>query len=102
MGGANKGVRNVVRGSPEYKTMLAWIAAGAPGPTGKEPKVERLIVEPPAKTYEPNSSQRLTVRAEYSDGSKRDVTSLALFQPNEQGLAQVDESGKVTALRPGA
>ena len=98
----HKGGRKLDPASPEYRTLLAWIAAGAPGPTGSEPKVTRLVVSPALKSYEPNASQSLTVRADYSDGSSRDVTKLALFQSNEAGLASVDDSGKVTALRPGA
>ena len=34
-------------------------------------------------------------------GTRRDVTRLALFKSNQEGLASVDEAGVVTALRPG-
>ena len=89
-------------GSPEYQTLLAWIAAGTPGPTGKDPVVVRLGVEPAGATYEPGRSTALKVLAYGPDGSARDVTRLALFKSNEEGLASVDESGVVRALRPGA
>jgi hypothetical protein len=38
----------------------------------------------------------LRVVARYSDGSETDVTSLARFQSNQEGLAAVDETGLVT------
>jgi len=44
------------------------------------------------------SEHALRVTAEYSDGSKRDVTSLALFESNDTAMASVDEHGKVTIL----
>jgi hypothetical protein len=98
----HKGGRKLIPGSQEYKTLLSWIASGAPGPSSKEARVEKLFIEPPASQYKPNESRKLIVTAEYSDGSSRDVTSLALFQVNEEGLAGVDEYGTVSALRPGA
>ena len=89
-------------GSAEYQTLLAWIAAGTPGPTGKEAVVAKLVVEPAASTYEPGRSVALKVIAHDSNGSVRDVTRLALFRSNEEGLAEVDDSGTVKAQRPGA
>jgi hypothetical protein len=89
-------------GSPEYQTLLAWIAAGTPGPTGKEPVVTRLEIEPADSNYEPGRSVALKVMAHDSAGGVRDVTRLALFKSNEEGLAEVNEGGTVKALRPGA
>ncbi len=98
----HKGGHKLIAGSPEYRILLAWIAAGAPAPSGKEPKVERIAVEPPAKVYAARTDQPLSVKAVYSDGIQRDVTRLALFKTNDEGLASVDENGLVKALRPGA
>ena len=98
----HQGGMKLKAGSAEYQTLLAWIAAGTPGPTGKEPVVTRLAIEPAASTYEPGRSVALKVTATDSTGALRDVTRLALFQSNEEGLAEVDEAGVVKALRPGA
>ncbi len=97
----HQGGARLVPGSPEYQTLLAWVAAGAPGPTGREPTVARLAIEPPSATYEPGRSVPLKVLAHDSAGGVRDVTRLALFKSNEEGLAKVDEGGRVEALRPG-
>jgi len=96
------GGQKLKAGTPEHQTLLAWIAAGAPGPTGKEPVVTRLEIEPAAATYAPGRSVALSLRAHDSAGGVRDVTRLALFKSNEEGLARVDEGGRVEALRPGA
>jgi hypothetical protein len=47
------------------------------------------------------STQQLTVRARYSDGSDRDVTSLAVFLTNNDVSAPVTPEGLVTAGRRG-
>lgn len=98
----HKGGKKLDAASPEYKVLLAWIAAGAPGPNGKEPTVAGLAILPPSTSYAPGETHDLKVVANYSDGSTRDVSSLALFKSNEEGLATVDEAGRVKALRPGA
>jgi len=98
----HKGGHKLVAGSPEHQTLLAWIAAGAPGPVAGEAVADRIEVEPAARAYRPEETQRLTVAAYDAKGRRRDVTRLALFQSNEEGLASVDENGVVTARRPGA
>src|SRR6185295_19138587 len=48
-----------------------------------------------------NATQRLVVRAKYSDGSGRDVTTLAVFMCNNEPSAKVSESGVITAGQRG-
>ena len=36
--------------------------------------------------------------AHYSDGHTRDVTRMALYEPNDKGMAEVDENGLVKIL----
>ena len=47
------------------------------------------------------SAQKFTVRAKYSDGTDRDVTSLAVFISNNEPVAKVSEDGLVTAGQRG-
>ena len=42
-------------------------------------------------------TQRLMVRAKYSDGTDRDVTSLAYFSSNNENSAEISQQGIVTA-----
>ena len=98
----HKGGHRLIAGSLEYQTLLEWVAAGAPGPVAGEPVTVRIAIEPGGRTYKPDDRQALAVVAIDSNGARRDVTRLALFKSNEEGLASVDEGGTVTALRPGA
>lgn len=98
----HKGGHRLDAGSAEYKTLLGWVAAGAPGPVAGEAVSARIAIEPAARTYRPDETQALTVVSYDPKGHRRDVTRLALFRSNEEALASVDETGLVTARRPGA
>jgi hypothetical protein len=47
------------------------------------------------------ATQRMTVRAKYSDGTDRDVTSLARFMTNNDVSAKIDDDGLVTPAQRG-
>ncbi len=87
--------------SREYRVLLDWIRAGAPGPRKTDPEVRRLEVLPAQRTLRPGDKMDLLVRAEYSDGSHRDVTWLSRFDSNDAGTASVDAWGKVRVNRHG-
>jgi hypothetical protein len=88
--------------SPEYRTLLAWLKAGASGSSAGEPTVQRVTVTPDQPWLPaPGARQHLLVTATLSDGSARDVTDQALFSSNDDGIAAVDGDGVVTARRPG-
>lgn len=88
--------------SPEYRLILAWITAGAPGLAEFEAQARRIVVMPD-EPYLPaaGARQRLAVTAFFSDGTSRDVTDQALYTSNDDAIAAVDGGGVVTALRPG-
>jgi hypothetical protein len=87
-------------GSPEYQVLARWIAEGAPWGDVKEPTLSRVEVEPRERTMQPDTRQQLAATAVYSDGSRKDVTSLAEFRSNESGIADSAEGGviKTTGL----
>ena len=61
-----------------YRTIHGWIEAGAPNDdVSKLPKVVGVDLYPRAGVLDGGSTQQLTVRARYSDGTDRDVTGLA-------------------------
>jgi Protein of unknown function (DUF1549)/Protein of unknown function (DUF1553) len=86
-------------GSELYQTLHGWIEAGVPNDdTAKLPKVAGVDVYPKQAVLDgKGSTQQLTVRARYSDGSDRDVTSLAVFLTNNDVAAPVSPDGLVTA-----
>lgn len=82
-------------------SLLRWLEAGAPRdaeavatPVSLELMPDRLVLQGEGAT------QRVTVRAKYSDGTDRDVTSLALYMSSNDGSAKL-EDGRVTAGRRG-
>jgi hypothetical protein len=81
-------------------TLLRWLKAGAPNdPDASEvPEVVELEIYPPRAVLDgQDATQQLTVRARYSDGTDRDVTSLAYFLSNNDNSATVSQEGLVTA-----
>lgn len=81
--------------------LLHWISAGAPGPLAEETHLRQLHVEPRSAVLQVGESLQLRVRAEYTDGSSRDVTWLARFASGDAGMLDVSDQGLVTALRSG-
>jgi hypothetical protein len=75
------------RGSLEYDILYRWLAAGAlPDPDGAA-TLQRLEVTPVEKVLlEPEDSVTLRVNAVFSDGTRKDVTRLAVFEPSNLGV----------------
>jgi hypothetical protein len=79
-------------------TLLRWLESGAPNDTTEVPEVVELEIFPPRAVLDgADATQQLTVRARYSDGTDRDVTSLAYFLSNNDNSAVVSQEGLVTA-----
>ncbi len=89
------GVRLAV-GSEQYRIVRDWVAAGVPFGNADDPVVESITLSPSESIVALESTHQLRVTAKYSDGRQADVTALAQFQSNNEGLAKVDERGLVT------
>ena len=86
------------KGSELYNTMIRWLEAGAPNDQTAPPKVVSVELYPKNAVMDgAGTTQKLTVRAKYSDGTDRDVTSLAYFSTNNDTAAEVSQDGIVTA-----
>jgi hypothetical protein len=92
------GGQRIKEGDEYYQALLRWLEADAPldPPTIATP-VSMEVYPPSAVLDGKDSKQRVVVRAKYSDGSDRDVTSLALFLSNNDTAAKIDGDGTVTA-----
>ncbi|MDB5331828.1 MAG: hypothetical protein JWP03_2979, partial [Phycisphaerales bacterium] len=86
--------------SPLYASLLQWLKAGAPDDAATVAKPESMEILPKQMVLEEGEKQQLTVRAHYSDGTDRDVTSLAVFLTNNEAAAKVAD-GLVTADKRG-
>jgi len=81
-----------------YQAVLRWVQAGAPADAKDIPHVIGTEIYPKQVVLEgTNTTQRLSVRAKYSDGSDRDVTSLAAFMNNNDVSVKVSPQGILTS-----
>ncbi|MCH2178340.1 MAG: DUF1549 domain-containing protein [Mariniblastus sp.] len=88
--------------SQYYATLKRWLTSGAPNDAGPVPTVTQVELYPKDGLLNGNGeTQQMSVRALYSDGTDRDVTSLAYFSTNNDNALSVDQSGKVTAKNRG-
>lgn len=85
-----------------YQSLLRWLESGAPNDNGPVPTVVSVEVYPRNGVLDgEGETQRLTVRAKYSDGTDRDVTSLAYFSSNNDNSASVTQDGVITGQSRG-
>lgn len=84
--------------SEGYATLREWIRQGAPFGSENEPKLVSFEVQPSRGTVKQRSEQPLKAIAKYSDGSERDVTSLAVYESNDPAMAEVSGTGLVKVL----
>ncbi len=85
-----------------YKTLLNWIEAGAPDDLDTIPQVVGIKLPKESVVFKKAGGTGVArVTAEFSDGTNRDVTSLARFFSNNPSVATIDADGRVTAVAPG-
>jgi hypothetical protein len=89
------------KGSREWQTLVDWVAGRAVGPQAEEPDATKLEISGGTHTLKPGETQQLVVKAIFADGRERDVTWLAQFFSNDEGVVKVKPTGLVKALRHG-
>jgi Protein of unknown function (DUF1549)/Protein of unknown function (DUF1553) len=88
-------------GSSEYTLLLRWIARGAAADAPERIRLTRLIVEPAeAFLLEPIREVRLRAWAVFADGSKKDVSNLAVFESSNVKI-EASRDGVVRSDLPG-
>ena len=80
----------------EYDTLFRWISLGSPLGSAKDPHITSIQITPHSSQLTMGQTQQLRVQATFSDGWQTDVTELAMFQSNNDGLATVDDKGLVS------
>jgi hypothetical protein len=97
------GGQRLAEESAHYRTLLAWLDAGAEPDPADAPRPVAIEVFPARGVFpEKGPEQKIVVRARYSDGSDRDVTDLAVFLSNNDAAASVSTQGLVTATGAGS
>ena len=91
------GGKKITEGDEYYNTMIRWLEADCPQDLPTVATVTGVEVFPPNGVLDgAGTAQRVIVRAKYSDGTDRDVTSLALFLTNNETSAKIVSNGDGT------
>ena len=83
------------RESDGYAMLRLWIEQGTPLSNPDDPMLTHIEVVPARSTVAIGSKQPLQSIAHFSDGTTRDVTNLALYESNQDALAEVSEEGVI-------
>jgi hypothetical protein len=95
-GGPRFGVK-----SDEYRILRDWIAQGLKLDAPGTPTLKKLTVTPTEKyLIQPQNEITLQVKAIFSDGTTKDVSSLAVFESTNPKI-DVSRGGHVQSLEPG-
>ena len=96
---AHEGGQRFAPGSPEWAAFAGWLRDGAPD--SQASRLTKLEVTPAARVLvEPETSVELNATAVFADGSRREVTRMAVFEPNNLTV-KVSADGKVTREKAG-
>ncbi|MDF1810857.1 MAG: DUF1553 domain-containing protein [Verrucomicrobiales bacterium] len=82
--------------SADYSTLVDWIRQGMIHNAEATLQVEKISVYPTELVADPGTQQQLAVTAYFSDGSSKDITRTAIYEANQETMAEVDELGLVT------
>ena len=94
------------KNSDEYEILRRWIAGGTPEDSPGAPTLTKIEVTPEEKVLvEPADSVQIQAWATFSDGTKRDITRRAVYDPantlvkvSHDGLVQREHPGETTVL----
>ncbi len=93
-------------GSDEYEILRRWIAEGARDDLPGTPALTKIEVEPEEQVLvEPADRVQIKAWATFSDGTRRDITQQAVYEPantlvkvSHDGLVQREQAGETTVL----
>ena len=98
---AHEGGQRFAAGSPEHAIFLSWLRDGAPDSGANAAKLVKLeVVAPERVLVEPVVETKLRAMAKFADGTEREVTRLAVYEPTNL-LARVSHDGLVTREKAG-
>jgi hypothetical protein len=92
---AHEGGLRFRKDSGEYATLRGWIAGGLIDDTASAVKLARIEITPGERILiEPETNVQLHAQAIFADGSRRDITQTAVYEP-ANNLARVTHDGMV-------
>ena len=93
----HRGGTRFARDSQSHEILVKWIEQGANLDADAKVEVDRVTIAPERFVLEPGAKHRLQLIAHYTDGSTRDVTRMGIYNVNTEGVAEVTDTGLVTA-----
>ncbi len=97
----HKGKQRLQVGSPKYNTLAAWVAQGTPWAAETQPALVSVDVLPQEQILQKGKTGQISATATFADGTKKDVTRVAVYKSLEERVAVVDENGTITAADSG-
>ncbi|MCZ2341889.1 MAG: DUF1549 and DUF1553 domain-containing protein [Bacteroidales bacterium] len=92
------GGQKIREGDQYYQSIVRWLTAGAPADANTVASPVGIEVFPPSAVLDgKDETQKVIVRAKYSDGTDRDVTSLTVFMTNNENATRIIADGDGTA-----
>lgn len=99
---AHEGGKRIDVAGWEYQALRDWIANGAEGSSNTKIVPTKLQVSPAYATLDEKASTlQLQVRVTYSDGTEKDITPRAVYEPLQNGLVEVSPTGLIKRLAYG-
>ena len=99
---AHKGGKRFQAGTWEYRLLENWIRQGATNDSQATGRLRGLSASPAQFVFHKQGDHvQLRVIAHWSDGTEEDVTDLSRFRTNDEAVATVDVSGRVTSTGKG-
>ncbi|HVX61350.1 MAG TPA: DUF1549 domain-containing protein, partial [Pirellulales bacterium] len=93
---AHGGGRRIRTSDPSYAILRDWIAQGCQTDPADAPTCVKVEIYPRQRIlHRPAHTQQMIVLAHFSDGTVRDITSVASFSSSDEAVATVDENGLV-------
>lgn len=94
----HEGGKRYELGSWQHHVLEKWVSSGAPFEKSDPAILDRLEVIPAEILFHKEAQQQpLKVIAHWADGVQEDVTEICRFSSNDDAIAEVDETGIVTA-----
>src|SRR5262249_29960221 len=97
----HEGGARFARDSWPYRTFREWIENGAKRQAGNG-EITQLTITPPEYAFrKPGESGQLIVTAKFADGTEENITPFCDFRIQDDAVADVSPTGKITSRRAG-
>jgi len=98
----HKGGKVLHEDSADYRLLVQWIQAGAPGPQADDPELDTIDILPANLQLRRGDQHSLVVMARFDDGSVRNVTPWVRWTSTDESVATIDDkTGEISVVGHG-